>query len=106
MPVGDTESAVDPARFDGSGTWLTPPAHWADTVDDRLTAEAFAKTIRAGIDELPAMQRDVVSLRDVDGLTSQEVCAVLDITEGHQRVLLHRGRSRLRQALETAHGSV
>ena len=106
VPFGDAESAVDPARFDGSGMWTTPPPHWADSVDDRLTAESFAKALRAGLDGLPAMQREVVNLRDVDGLTSQEVCEVLDITEGNQRVLLHRGRSRLRQSLETAYGSV
>src|SRR5579872_739088 len=59
MPMGDAESAVNPTRFDGSGMWATPPAHWADSVDDRLTAESFAKALRAGLDDLPPMQRDV-----------------------------------------------
>ena len=50
--------------------------------------------------ELPERQREVVMLRDVDGLSGQEVCAALDISEANQRVLLHRGRSHLRQSLE------
>ena len=52
------------------------------------------------IDELPARQREVVILRDVEQMTSEDVCAVLAISEGNQRVLLHRGRSRLRQQFE------
>ncbi len=52
------------------------------------------------LEELPQRQREVVILRDVDGLSSDEVCEVLEISEGNQRVLLHRGRSRLRETLE------
>jgi len=54
--------------------------------------------------DLPDRQREVVTLRDVEGLSSEEVCSVLEISEANQRVLLHRGRSRLRQALETEFG--
>ena len=57
--------------------------------------------LREAIDALPDRQRDVVLLRDVEGLPSEDVCDVLGITEGNQRVLLHRGRSRLRSALES-----
>jgi len=56
--------------------------------------------VRAAISRLPEGQRAVVTLRDVDGLSSKEVCDVLDISEANQRVLLHRGRSRIRAALE------
>ena len=52
------------------------------------------------MDELPSRQREVVLLRDVEELTSDEVCPVLSISDGNQRVLLHRGRSRLRQLFE------
>jgi RNA polymerase sigma-70 factor, ECF subfamily len=52
------------------------------------------------MDELPARQREVVLLRDVEELSSEEVCSVLAISDGNQRVLLHRGRSRLRQLFE------
>jgi RNA polymerase sigma-70 factor (ECF subfamily) len=102
VPVGTGEPAVDPSRFDEGGVWSEPPAPWADAVDDRLAAADLAGELRAAFDDLPALQRQVVALRDVDGLTSREVCEVLEISEGNQRVLLHRGRSRLRRALETA----
>jgi RNA polymerase sigma-70 factor, ECF subfamily len=105
-PVADVERAVDPSRFDRAGAWAVPPVPWVEQADDRLTADAAAPLMRSALRDLPTLQRQVVSLRDVDGLTSREVCDVLDITEGNQRVLLHRGRSRLRQALETELGRV
>ena len=79
---------------------MTPPVHWADQVLDRLTAPALAARVRQEIAELPPGQKAVVTLRDIDGLSSSEVCAILDITEGNQRVLLHRARTRIRAALE------
>jgi RNA polymerase sigma-70 factor (ECF subfamily) len=101
IAIGDAGPAVDSARFDDSGAWMAPPEHWVEDSEDRLLAESLAEEIRAALEELPGRQREVVLLRDVDGLTSDEVCDVLDISEGNQRVLLHRGRSRLRQALES-----
>jgi RNA polymerase sigma-70 factor (ECF subfamily) len=65
-----------------------------------MEAGKLADRIRAWIEELPGRQREVVLLRDVEGLSSEDVCAVLAISEVNQRVLLHRGRSRLRQLLE------
>ncbi len=56
--------------------------------------------IHAAIDSLPPSQREVVTLRDSEGWTTEEVCNILQITETNQRVLLHRGRSRVRRALE------
>jgi RNA polymerase sigma-70 factor (ECF subfamily) len=103
VPVGEAEPAVDPSRFDAEGRWSSPPAPWAEEVEERLDAAGLRGTLRSAFSQLPPQQREVVALRDVDGLTSREVCEVLDITEGHQRVLLHRGRSRLRQALESGH---
>jgi RNA polymerase sigma-70 factor (ECF subfamily) len=85
IAIGDAAPAVDRARFDASGAWMAPPQHWVEDSDDRL---------------LPPRQREVVLLRDVDGLSGEEVCDVLEISEANQRVLLHRGRSRLRQGLE------
>jgi RNA polymerase sigma-70 factor, ECF subfamily len=103
-PIGDAERAVDASRFDGTGQWSSPPAHWVEQADERLVAGTLKDTIRAALGDLPPLQREVVALRDVDGLTTREVCDVLDISEGNQRVLLHRGRSRLRQALESEFG--
>jgi RNA polymerase sigma-70 factor, ECF subfamily len=64
----------------------------------------MAKAVRLAMVDLPAQQREVVTLRDIEGLTSAEVCGVLEISEANQRVLLHRGRSRLRQRLESEFG--
>jgi RNA polymerase sigma-70 factor, ECF subfamily len=98
VPVA--EPAVDPSRFDQAGGWADPPEHWIEAAEGRVEAGKLADRIRAWIGELPARQREVVLLRDVEGMSSEEVCAVLALTEVNQRVLLHRGRSRLRQLFE------
>jgi RNA polymerase sigma-70 factor (ECF subfamily) len=88
-------------RFRRSGAWATPPVPWAEAADDRLTAEQIAPKVRACLASLPPGQREVVLLHDVEGLPAVEVCSVLGIKDGHRRVLLHRGRARVRQMLET-----
>jgi RNA polymerase sigma-70 factor (ECF subfamily) len=102
--VGDTEAAVAASRFDSGGSWASPPEHWIEDAEDRLEAGKLAGFLRTAIDDLPDRQRQVVTLRDLEGLSSEEVCGVLEISESNQRVLLHRGRSRLRQAVETGFG--
>ena len=92
--------SVDPSRFGPDGGWADPPVPWPEEVDDRLVAAQRAQRLRPLIDELPEMQRQVVTLRDVEGLSAEEVCDLLGLTEGNQRVLLHRGRTRLRGMLE------
>jgi RNA polymerase sigma-70 factor, ECF subfamily len=100
-PIDDLH-AVDPNRFDSSGQWADPVDRWTDDSDDRLDAASWSPILKAGLDDLPPRQRQVVMLRDVEGLSSDDVCAVLDISGGNERILLHRGRSRLRELLETA----
>jgi RNA polymerase sigma-70 factor, ECF subfamily len=100
VPVADPEPVVDPSRFDASGGWAEPPEHWIEAAEGRMETGKLAHRIRAWLDELPARQRQVVILRDIEEMSSEEVCAVLAISEVNQRVLLHRGRSRLRQLLE------
>jgi RNA polymerase sigma-70 factor (ECF subfamily) len=104
IAIGDAGPAVDQSRFDAAGAWAAPPEQWIEAIDDRLRAGKMAHRIRSAIEELPSRQREVVTLRDVEGLSSDEVCHVLEITDGNQRVLLHRGRSRVRQVLETEFG--
>lgn len=104
VAIGDPGPAVDRSRFDATGHWAAPPERWVEEADDRLDAAKLAGRLRSAIDDLPDRQREVVTLRDVEGLSSEEVCSVLEISEGNQRVLLHRGRSRLRQVLETEFG--
>lgn len=95
--------SVDPAAFDASGSWATPIDAW-DDVEDRLDAAAWAGVLKAALDGLPPRQRQVVLLRDVEGLSGEEVCAVLGITPGNQRILLHRGRHQLRDVVGAAMG--
>jgi RNA polymerase sigma-70 factor (ECF subfamily) len=98
---GDLESAVDRGRFDAKGMWALPPQRWEDDTPEKLlmTRDGFSR-ISAAIEMLPPGQRAVVTLRDIDGLDSSEVCNVLEISETNQRVLLHRARSKLRAVLE------
>jgi RNA polymerase sigma-70 factor (ECF subfamily) len=99
LPLDPTEPAVGPDRFDRSGAWVEPIVPWESDVDDRLLAESWGPALRSAIDTLPGRQREVVLLRDIEGLPAENVCAVLDISEGNQRVLLHRGRTKLRNVL-------
>jgi RNA polymerase sigma-70 factor, ECF subfamily len=94
------ERAVDPRRFNSSGQWSQPPGDWSDAVDERMVAAELAPHLLAALELLPDGQRQVVTLRDVEGLTSSDVCEVLAISAANQRVLLHRGRSRLRSMVE------
>ena len=96
--------AVDPARFDAEGQWADPLDRWTAESDDRLDAAAWMPVLKAALDHLPSRQREVVLLCDVEGLSNEEACAVLGVSPGNQRVLLHRGRSRLREVLEAEMG--
>jgi len=100
LPVDDSELEHSDGRFSQDGWWVTPPTHWADDVLDRISAPELAAQARELIDRLPEAQRRVVTLRDVQGLSSDDVSAILGITAGNQRVLLHRGRTRIRAQLE------
>lgn len=105
VPVDDMEPVVDASRFDAGGAWRVPPEPWTDQAEDKVTAAKISARILTAIDDLPPRQAEVVTLRDVQGLSSEEVCVALDISQANQRVLLHRGRSRLRQVVESEFGS-
>ena len=92
--------AVDPIRFDAQGQWADPLERWAEESEDRLDAVTWLPILKSALDDLPPRQREIVILRDVEGLSNDEACAVLGISSGNQRILLHRGRSRLREMLE------
>ena len=103
-PVEDPERAVDQSRFDRNGSWSFPPVPWEEEVEDRVRAERLTKSLQIAIDQLPSAQRDVLTLRDVEGMTATDTCEILGLRQGHQRVLLHRARSRLRNVLEAEFG--
>jgi RNA polymerase sigma-70 factor (ECF subfamily) len=96
--------AVDPSRFDAQGQWADPLERWSEDSEDRLDAGALTPILNSALDDLPPRQRQVVVLRDVEGLTNAETCSALRISSGNQRILLHRGRSRLRGMLEAKMG--
>jgi RNA polymerase sigma-70 factor (ECF subfamily) len=104
-PDGEDEPAVDPDRFvdtgvPGRGPWATPPRALDRVPEERLLAREARERIVAAIVALPPAQRAVITLRDVDGLSAEEACDVLGLTEGNQRVLLHRARSKVRAEFE------
>lgn len=86
-------------RFDAAGAWTVPPEPWADRAEDQLMAAQLAQRVQMLLPELPAAQRQVLVLRDVEGLSPEDVSGLLGVSDGNQRVLLHRGRARLRQLL-------
>ena len=101
----DGEPAVDPDRFvdtgtPGRGPWATPPRALDRIPEERLLAREGQERIVAAIVALPPAQRAVITLRDVDGLSAEEACDVLGLSEGNQRVLLHRARSKVRAEFE------
>lgn len=104
----DAEGAtVSADRFRGPddqwpGGW-TPngvPRPFEPSPESSLIAKEVGGLVAAALEALPARQRTVVTLRDVDGLSSEEVCDLLDVSPENQRVLLHRGRAKVRAALE------
>jgi RNA polymerase sigma-70 factor, ECF subfamily len=97
---GDGGPSVDPDRFVEAGAWASPPRSWEGEPEGRLLAGEARQVIDAAIETLPTAQRQVITLRDIEGLDAAEVVDVLDISDGNQRVLLHRARSKVRQALE------
>jgi RNA polymerase sigma-70 factor (ECF subfamily) len=84
-----------------AGHWASPPTSWGESPEERLLAGEAREVIDAAIAELPETQRQVITLRDVDGWSSEEVCNVLELSEVNQRVLLHRARAKVRNALES-----
>jgi RNA polymerase sigma-70 factor (ECF subfamily) len=110
-PLGEDGPSVDPDRFLGDGHerwpghWAVAPTRWTAPEDGVLAAET-REVIRAAIAALPEPQRTVISLRDVEGWDPQEVCDVLGVTDGNQRVLLHRARTKVRAALEVHGGPI
>jgi RNA polymerase sigma-70 factor (ECF subfamily) len=101
----DDGPTVEPSRFLPSDHprwphhWAIEPVPWR-TPEDDLLAKETRTIINQAIAELPPAQREVLVLRDLEGLAAAEACNILGLTDTHQRVLLHRARARVRNALE------
>jgi RNA polymerase sigma-70 factor (ECF subfamily) len=103
-PEGE-EPAVDLARFRGAdesypGHWRAFPGDWGRSAAAAVQDRETLRVVMGAIAGLPNAQQTVIRMRDVEGFSSEEVCDALGVTEGNQRVLLHRARSRVRAALE------
>lgn len=101
-PSGEGGPAVSPDRFQGEGDrfpggWLEHPEPWPDA---RVQSREMLALVAQALETLPPAQRAVMSLRDVEGLDAAEVCQLLGISDGNERVLLHRARSKVRAFLE------
>ena len=101
----DGEPAVEPERFRGAGEpyaggWRSFPTDWRTLPESRLLARETFDLVARAIEELPEAQRTVITLRDVTGCSAEEVCETLGISDGNQRVLLHRARAHVRAQLE------
>ncbi len=102
----EDEPAVDAARFlpashpQWPNHWASPPQPWSMGPEGTALDRETLAVLRRALEDLPRTQRVVVALRDVHGWPAADVCAALELTEANQRVLLHRGRSRLRAVLE------
>jgi RNA polymerase sigma-70 factor (ECF subfamily) len=110
--LGNEESGgLEESSFTWTGHWSreATPSPWPQqaapqkTAEDQLLLQEELAVAKGALDRLPSGQRAVVLLRDVEGVSSQEACNVLDLTETNQRVLLHRGRLAVRRALEQHH---
>ena len=95
----DVGPSVPPSSFDERGMWRNRPAELASDPDHALLAGELRSQLAAAVDELPARQRAVITLRDIVGLPADEVASLLEISDGNQRLLLHRARTRVRAAL-------
>jgi RNA polymerase sigma-70 factor (ECF subfamily) len=105
MDADQGEAAVEPERFlplghHFAGHWTSRPASWEDMPEERLVSREARARIDEVIAGLPPSQREVITLRDIEGWGAAEVCNALGISETNQRVLLHRARSKVRRALE------
>jgi RNA polymerase sigma-70 factor, ECF subfamily len=99
-PAVAAERFLPPDHDRWPGGWAAPPNDWERIPEERLLGRETLARVRAAIAALPERQQEVIVLRDVEGWSADEVCQALGVSEGNQRVLLHRARSKVRAALE------
>src|SRR5215210_8092600 len=105
LAPGQDEPAVEPERFRGpqdafAGHWRAYPGNWGAAPEVAVEDRETLRVAMRAISQLPVTQQTVIRMRDVEGYSSDEVCAALEVSAGNERVLLHRARSRVRAALE------
>jgi len=100
-PSVSSDRFLGPDHPEWPGHWSAPPRSWGASPESELLSKETLELVSRAIAALAPAQREVITLRDVDGWTSEEVCNVLGISETNQRVLLHRARAKVRAALES-----
>ncbi len=102
IPVDlSSDRTILAGRFNQGGMWSDPPVPFTDSIDDALVNGPLVDMVHEAIARLPEVARAVVTLRDVEGLSTAEVAELLDLSEANVRVILHRSRSRIRSEVET-----
>jgi RNA polymerase sigma-70 factor (ECF subfamily) len=105
LAPGHGEPAVDPDRFfppgdEWAGHFIDEQRDWCRNPEEVLLSAELKAVVEVAIAALPPAQREVITLRDVDGFSAAEVCNVLGLSDTNQRVLLHRARAKVRRAIE------
>lgn len=100
----DPVAPIPASRFNSGGMWNEPPEPFTDLLANQLDNAEILKRVRLAIGDLPDPQRSVVTLRDIEGLSTSEVAHILNLSESNTRVLLHRARARIRTSLEDFKG--
>ena len=102
IAVDPNESnGLAPSRFDQGGMWREPPVPFTDVIENGMVNQRIVQLVREAISLLPAPQQAVVTLRDVEGLSTKEVADLLELSEANARGILHRGRTRVRADVES-----
>jgi len=102
IAVDPNESnGLAPSRFDQGGMWREPPVPFTDVIENGMVNQRIVQLVREAISLLPEPQQAVVTLRDVEGLSTKEVADLLELSEANARVILHRGRTRVRADVES-----
>lgn len=98
VPLEDEDLLA--GRFAANGHWNRALEPWSERIESQLTAERVTRRVRESLHQLPPVQRQVLTLRDIEGIDAADTCELLGVSMNNQRVLLHRARSRLRSILE------
>ena len=105
VDFSDTSSMIDPGHFASDGHWQNPPHVWhADSPDAILASTELREHIDQALKQLPPLQQTALVLRDMQGMDMESICKILDVSESNGRVLIHRARSQLREAIDQFQG--
>lgn len=98
-------SSLPHETFNDKGGWADPPKHWdIDSPDALIASEELNEIVRHTMDKLPPLQQSIIMLREMEGLSMENICKILEISESNSRVLLHRARTKIWQAIDKHQG--